>query len=54
MIDSLNAFQGLGALQPDYFTMNIGGIHFYDAIVIVEKSPRLFEPFELRIGEPAL
>lgn len=51
LIDEINAFHTRGALQPSYNTLNMGGIHFYDSIVVVEKKKIPFQPFWLRIGE---
>jgi len=36
-------------LEPNYFTENIGGIHYYDSIVVVEKKKRT-KPVTKRIG----
>ena len=51
LIDELNAFHTKGSLPLTYNTNNMGGIHFYDSVVVVEKNRRPFEPFDLRIGE---
>lgn len=51
LIDELNAFQTREALQPTYRTLNMGGIHFYDSVVVVEKNMIAFPPFHLAIGE---
>ena len=51
LIDELNAFHTNGTLPPNYNTLNMGGIHFYDSIVIVEKKKIPFKPFYLRIGK---
>ncbi len=51
LIDELNAFQTRGSLAPSYNTMQMGGIHFYDSIVVIEKQLVPFEPFALKIGE---
>ena len=53
LIDELNAFHTGDELKPTYNTRNIGGIHFYDSIVVVEKKPVPFKPFALRIGKDA-
>ena len=51
LIDEINAPLSRGAVQSTYYTKNIGGIHFYDSIVVVEKNSRSFYPFGLEIGE---
>lgn len=53
LIDELNAFHTRGVLQPSYVTINTGGIHFYDSIVVLEKSTLPCQPFNLRIGKTA-
>ena len=58
-IDEINAIHTQSphskkSLPVTYNTLNMGGLHFYDSIVIVEKSLRPFSPFSLKIGEPAL
>ena len=52
LIDAINAFYTRGAMPPNYFTVNMGGVHFYDSIVVVEKSARHFPPMQLQIGTP--
>ena len=47
----MNAFHTRGALPPTYGTINMGGIHFYDSVVAVEKKQIPFAPFSLRIGK---
>lgn len=47
LIDCINAFHTRGVLQPNYLTVNMRGIHFYDSIVVVEKSPAIFPPFDI-------
>ena len=59
LIDEINAIHtqttnSKKSLPVTYNTLNMGGLHFYDSIVIVEKSLRPFSPFSLKIGEPAL
>ena len=51
LIDELNAFYTNEALQPTYNTLNMGGIHFYDSIVVVEKKEIPFRPFDLPVGD---
>ena len=51
LIDELNAFHARGALPLTYGTINIGGLHFYDSVVVAEKNTRPFTPFSLRIGK---
>lgn len=53
LIDEINALQSKNALSPTYNTLNMGGIHFYDSIVVVEKKKIPFESFLLRIGKEA-
>ena len=52
LIDEINAFHTRGALTPTYGTLDMGGIHFYDSIVVVEKKRIPFQPFTLKIGKP--
>jgi len=41
LIDSINAWHSeTNRLQPDVYTKSIKGIHFYDGIVVFEKSKR--------------
>lgn len=54
LIDELNAFWTRGALEWNYNTQNIGGIHFYDSVVVVEKKRYAFVPFSLQIGKTTL
>ena len=49
LIDTINAFF---TGNSDYLSRNMGGIHFYSSIVVVEKSFLPFKPFGLKIGEP--
>lgn len=51
LIDEINAPLSHNAVRPTYYTSNIGGIHFYDSIVVVEKNKRTTLPFSLDIGE---
>lgn len=51
LIDELNAFHTRGVLPPTYVTTNLGGIHFYDSIVVLERKTLPCQPFKLRIGE---
>lgn len=51
LIDELNAFHTNGTLPPTYNTLNMGGIHFYDSIVVVEKKKIPFKPFDLPVGD---
>ena len=52
LIDELNAFHTRGVLPPTENTLNMGGIHFYDSVVVIEKTSLPFKPFALRIGKP--
>ena len=51
LIDEINAPLSRNAVRPTYYTSNIGGIHFYDSIVVVEKKNVPIPPFHLRIGK---
>ena len=51
IIDEINAFYTQGALPISYNTLNIGGVHFYNGVVVVEKKIMPFKPFPLKIGE---
>lgn len=51
LIDEINAFWIGQSLKPTYNTMNMGGIHFYDSMVVVEKKRIPTQPFNLRIGK---
>jgi len=51
LIDELNAFRTRGALPPTYNTQNMGGIHFYPSMVVIEKKQIPFKPFSLKIGK---
>ena len=54
IIDAVNAFHIGGAMPPNYFTLNISGIHFYDSVVVIEKNPLPFPPFHIQIGTKGL
>ena len=54
IIDDIHAFYTQGSLPITYNTINVGGIHFYDSIVVAEKKTRPSKPFFLRIGEAAI
>ncbi len=41
-----------GKLRPDEFTATTHGVHFYDSIVVVEKSPKA-QPQSSKTGSPA-
>jgi len=50
LIDHLHAFHIEGQrLNPSYFTENIGGIHFYDSVVVVEKT-QVKQPSQIQAG----
>ena len=53
-IDEINAFHSRGALNPNYNTLNLSGLHFYDSIVVAEKNEIASVPFKLRIGKPTI
>ena len=52
LVDEINAFWS-SELANAYNTFNMGGIHFYDSIVVVEKKQVPFAPFVLNIGKDA-
>ena len=54
LIDEINAFWTGKDLPPNYNTQNIGGIHFYNSIVVVEKKNIPVTPFSLRIGKTTM
>lgn len=54
LVDELNAFHTRGALSPTYNTLNMGGLHFYDSIVVAEKKHIPFEPLNLTVGKPVV
>ncbi len=55
-IDEINAFAGnrkpSHAAPITYDSLNMGGIHFYTYMVVIEKNRIPFMPFELAIGKP--
>lgn len=51
IIDELNANWTGKALSPTYNTLNMGGLHFYDSVVVAEKKHAPFKPFNLHIGK---
>lgn len=51
LIDELNAFHVGKDFPPTYNTLNMGGVHFYTSMVVVEKNRIPFKPFDLRIGD---
>ena len=51
LVDELNAFHAGEKFPLTYNTLNMGGIHFYTSVVVVEKKQIPFEPFDLRIGK---
>ena len=51
IIDEINFLYTSGNLQPTYNTLNLGGLHFYDSVVVAEKRKPPFSPFALRIGK---
>lgn len=54
IIDELNAFYTQGALPISYNTINVGGIHFYNSVVVAEKKIMPFKPITLKIGETTI
>ena len=52
LIDELNAFWDK-SFPPTYNSLNMGGIHFYTSIVVIEKKQISFTPFDLHIGKEA-
>ena len=53
IIDEINSAYTLNAFKATYNTRNLRGLHFYDSIIVAEKSKLPFEPFALRIGKDA-
>ena len=53
IIDMLNATVSKGALQPNYFTESIDGIHFYKSMVIFEKFDQQVENLSCKFGTPS-
>ncbi|MBQ6976217.1 MAG: class I SAM-dependent methyltransferase, partial [Selenomonadaceae bacterium] len=53
LVDVINAFHTKGAMPPNYFTVNMGGIHFYDSIVVVEKFNHELPPMSFKVGKPS-
>ncbi len=52
LVDEINAFFHMrDNFAPTYNTLNMGGIHFYTGMVVVEKKKIPFKPFSLRIGK---
>ena len=51
LIDEINAYHMDDNLNPNYNTNNIGGLHFYDSVVVVEKKRKPFSPLYLRVGK---
>ena len=51
LIDELNALNSKGAVEETYNSLNMGGMHFYNSVVIVEKKKVPFAPFDLAIGD---
>ena len=51
LVDELNAFHTDEDFPPTYNSLNMGGIHFYTSMVVVEKTKIPFRPFDLRIGK---
>lgn len=49
IIDDMYAFYRECPLDINENTLNIGGIHFYDSIVVLEKEERLMPPFSLQM-----
>lgn len=51
IIDEINILYTSGTLEPTYNTLNLGGLHFYDSVVVAEKRHLAFSPFAFRIGK---
>lgn len=49
LIDKINAhhIRETDEMQPEYETMFMGGIHYYDSIVLIEKKKRISPPFTI-------
>ncbi len=54
-IDALHAWHSRqpGRLQVTDFTRSVSGLHFYDSILVIEKSPRQ-EPHDVKTGRPRI
>ncbi len=54
-IDALHAWhsQEPGRLDVTDFTRSVSGLHFYDSILVIEKSPRE-KPYDVKTGQPRL
>ena len=52
LIDEINFYDSeKGTRSPTYYSYNVGGLHFYNNMVILEKKASLHNPFDLRIGD---
>lgn len=45
LIDDLNMY--MSQWEPNYYSNNIGSLHFHDGIIIIEKQKREFAPYDL-------
>lgn len=53
LIDSLNAYHTRQpGFAPDQFTRSVDSMHFYDSVVVIEKTKRE-KPTDLRSGDPS-
>jgi 23S rRNA U2552 (ribose-2'-O)-methylase RlmE/FtsJ len=54
-IDSIHAWhsQQPGRLDVTDFTRSVSGLHFYDSILVIEKSPRE-KPYDVKTGQPRI
>ena len=53
LVDEINAFHAMGTVPITDNTLNMGGIHFYDSIVVIEKEFRILRPIDLKLGDEA-
>ena len=51
LVDELNAIHSNGAIPVTQNTLTIGGLHFYDNMVVIEKEIKHLRPMSLRLGE---
>jgi hypothetical protein len=54
-VDSIHAWhsQQPGRFAVTDFTRSVSGLHFYDSILVIEKSPRE-KPFDVKTGQPRI
>ena len=50
-IDMVNAPHSFGKIPVTYESLHMGGVHFYESIVVIEKEKRIVGPLAFKIGE---